>query len=105
MTAKTRRQTLEEFVAAHPADSFARYGLAMECMKSGDHQLAIEHFETLLRSNAQYVPAYMQLGQLLATLQRREEARKVFSEGIRAAQHAGNAHAREEMEAFLRDLS
>src|SRR6266571_4884679 len=29
--AKTRRQKLEEFVAAKPGDAFSRYGLAMEC--------------------------------------------------------------------------
>src|SRR5258706_390827 len=33
---KTRRQMLEEFVAGKPDDAFSRYGLAMECMNSGD---------------------------------------------------------------------
>ncbi len=33
---KTRRQMLEEFVAAKPNDAFARYGLAMECATTGD---------------------------------------------------------------------
>ena len=33
---KTRRQVLEEFVEKSPADAFSRYGLAMECVSSGD---------------------------------------------------------------------
>ncbi len=39
---KTRRQMLEEFVTAKPGDAFARYGLAMECVNSGDAPAADE---------------------------------------------------------------
>ena len=63
---KTRRQMLEEFVAAKPNDAFARYGLAMECANSGDAAAADEHFKTLLGSHPDYVAAYFQYGQFLA---------------------------------------
>ena len=52
---KTRRQMLEEFAAANPRDAFARYGLAMECAKSGDTDAAIEHFRKLLADHPDYV--------------------------------------------------
>src|ERR1700730_13503752 len=45
---KTRRQMLEEFVAAKPNDAFARYGLAMECANSGDASAADQQFKMLL---------------------------------------------------------
>ena len=101
---KTRRQMLEEFAATHPDDAFARYGLALECSKTGDHDAAIEHFRKLLAEHPDYVAGYQQLGQLLARLARSEEAKQVFTAGIGVAQRVGNEHARSEMEAALGEL-
>jgi Tfp pilus assembly protein PilF len=61
---KTRRQMLEEFVTNKPEDAFSRYGLAMECMNSGDPGAADAHFRALLEHNANYVPAYLMYAQL-----------------------------------------
>lgn len=102
---KTRRQMLEEFLAAHPADTFSRYALAMECSNTGDFEAAIGHFRTLIQHQPNYVPAYQMLGQLLARLQRKEEAREILLSGIAAARTAGNSHAASEMEAFLEELA
>jgi len=102
---KTRRQMLEEFVAQKPDDAFSRYGLALECMNSGDSAAADEHFRELNERNPTYIPGYQMYGQLLAGAGRIEEARKVLTAGIAAAGKAGNQHARSEMEALLSDLS
>ena len=102
---KTRRQFLEEFVAEKPDDAFSRYGLALECMNSGDAAAADEHFRALLQLNTAYIPGYQMYGQFLAREHRSEEARKVLRAGMAAAEKAGNAHARSEMEAFLKDLA
>lgn len=96
---------LEEFVTAKPADSFARYGLAMECMSSGDDEAAVTHFQLLLDHNAQYVPAYLQFAQALARLARNAEARRVLLQGIHAATKAGDSHARDEMQAAMDALA
>jgi cytochrome c-type biogenesis protein CcmH/NrfG len=56
---KTRRQLLEEFVSKKPDDAFSRYGLAMECMNSGDPAAADTHFKALLERIPDYVPAYL----------------------------------------------
>jgi tetratricopeptide (TPR) repeat protein len=98
---KTRREILEEFVARKPADAFARYGLALECVKSGDSSAATAHFDKLLEINPEYVAAYFQFGQLLGRLGRLEEARKLLSDGIVVAQKTGDMHARDEMQAAL----
>jgi thioredoxin-like negative regulator of GroEL len=102
---KTRRQMLEEFVAKKPEDAFSRYGLAMECMNSGDSGAADTHFRALLERNADYVPAYLMFAQFLARESRNEDARQVLSNGITAASKAGNDHARSEMETLLAELS
>lgn len=102
---KTRREMLEEFVAKKPDDAFSRYGLAMECMNSGDPTAADTHFRALLERNADYIPAYLMYGQLLARESRNEDARQVLSNGIIAASKAGNEHARSEMETLLGELT
>jgi thioredoxin-like negative regulator of GroEL len=101
---KTRRQMLEEFVAGKPDDAFSRYGLAMECMNSGDPAAADEHFRALLHRNAEYVPAYLMYAQLLVRESRGEEARTVLASGIVAAEKTGDQHARSEMEGLLSEI-
>jgi thioredoxin-like negative regulator of GroEL len=102
---KTRRQLLEEFLARQPNDAFSRYGLALECMNSGDLAAADSHFRELLQRNSDYVPAYLMYGQLLARESRADEARAVLAQGIAAAAKAANSHARSEMESLLSELS
>jgi predicted Zn-dependent protease len=102
---KSRRQMLEEFVAQKPDDAFSRYGLAMECMNSGDPAAADAHFRALLERNADYIPAYLMYGQLLARESRLKEARTILSTGIAAASQKGDAHACSEMETLLSELA
>jgi Tfp pilus assembly protein PilF len=101
---KTRRQMLEEFVAKKPDDAFSRYGLAMECINSGDIAAAKEHFRDLLARNADYVPAYLMYAQMLTRESRNDEAREVLSTGISAAARKGDQHARSEMENLLAEI-
>ena len=101
---KPRREVLEEFVARQPSDAFARYGLALECSKLGDHSAAASHFQALLEAHPEYVPGYFQFAQLLVRLGRLEEARKLLSDGIVVAQKSGDIHARDEMQAALDSL-
>jgi len=74
------------FVAEKPTDAFARYGLALECVKLGDDPSATLHFRKLLETHPEYVACYYQFGQLLARLGRLDEARKLLSDGIIVAQ-------------------
>lgn len=101
---KTRRQLLEDFVAAKPTDAFARYGLAMECANSGDAAAADENFKALLAAHVDYVAGYFQYGQFLAKSGRTDEARFTLTTGIATALRTGDEHARAEMETALAEL-
>jgi len=101
---KTRRQLLEEFAAANPNDAFARYGLALECSTSGDHEAAIKYFRQLLSAHPEYVAGYFHFGRLLARLARTEEAKQILTTGISVARQVGDQHACTEMEAALAEL-
>lgn len=105
MTASARRQMLETFVAAHPNDAFARYGLAMDCVGTGDLQAAADHFAHLVAASPQYLPSYYHYGQLLARLERPEEARQILRTGMDVARKAGDLHALSELEQALNDLN
>jgi thioredoxin-like negative regulator of GroEL len=101
---KTRRQILEEFVANKPDDAFSRYGLAMECMNSGDNTAADQQFRELLSRNADYVPAYLMYAQMLSRESRFDDACKILIDGISKASQKGDGHARSEMESLLAEL-
>ena len=101
---KTRRQMLEEFVSKKPDDAFSRYGLAMECMNTGDPAAADTYFRALLASHADYIPAYLMYAQLLARESRPAEAKQILSTGIAAATKKGDTHAASEMQTLLAEL-
>jgi tetratricopeptide (TPR) repeat protein len=105
MTAKSRKQQIEEMLAEDPNDPFLRYGLAMEYVSAGQDEEAVRCFEELLRVSPDYVPGYMQAGRALARLDRLDAARTIFQAGIAAARQKGDRHAAEEMAGFLEGLS
>lgn len=99
-----RMAMLQEFLKENPNDSFARYGLALEYVKAGNVDSALQEFKTLLEMNPDYTAAYQMAGQTLASAGRTEEAIKMLSEGIACARRTGNNHAMSEMEALLQEL-
>ncbi len=104
MTAVTRRQKLEAMLLASPNDQMLRYMLAMELDKEAAHDRSLELFGSLMNEAPPYVPAFLMAGQLLARLERLEEARSTYRTGILEAQRQGNDHAAGEMNGFLQSL-
>lgn len=104
MSGKSRKQQIEELLAEDPHDPFLRYGLAMEYVSAGQDEEAVRCFQELMQTAPDYVPGYMQGGRALARLNRLEEAREVFQNGIAAARKLGDMHAAEEMTGFLEGL-
>jgi len=95
---------LTEIVTANPADSFARYGLAMEYSKAGQVEQALAEFKTLIERNPDYTPAYFMAAQALANASRVDEAKRWLVDGISSARRTGNNHAQSEMTTMLEEL-
>jgi tetratricopeptide (TPR) repeat protein len=95
---------LTEILQANPADSFARYGLAMEYLSQNNADKALEEFALTTDHNPDYVPAYQMSGQTLAKLHRNDEATARLKDGLAAAQRTSNRHATSEMQALLDEL-
>ena len=104
MTAINRRQKLETMLASAPDDQMLRYMLAMELDKESDYERSLELFRTLMSDATPYVPAFLMAGQLLARLERRNDARATYQTGITEAQKQKNDHAAGEMTGFLQAL-
>jgi len=96
---------LNEILQLDPANTFARYGLAMEHNSQGNPEAALTEFTTLIGHNPDYVPAYQMSAQTLAKQGRTEEALTRLHEGIAAANRTGNQHALAEMEAMRDELT
>ncbi|MFL5241388.1 MAG: tetratricopeptide repeat protein [Gemmataceae bacterium] len=105
MTAKSRKHQIESMLAEDPKDPFLRYGLAMEYASEGNDEQAVKCLRDLLALTPDYVPAYLQAGQMLTRLEKTDEARDIFRTGIAVAKRLGDSHAAGEMEAFLDGLS
>ena len=98
---KSRREQLEEMLKETPTDAELRYFLAMEYLGAGEHDAALRCFQELLTDSPDYVPTYVQAGQLYNRLDRVQDAKGTFQAGIEAARRKGDLHAAGEMEGFL----
>jgi thioredoxin-like negative regulator of GroEL len=101
----SRREKLEEFVAADPADSFSRYALALELEKEGLDGEAVLQFREVIARDPAYVAAYYHLGKVLARTGYVDEARQVYAKGLSAAIAADDQRTRTEMQEALDALS
>ena len=94
----TRIEILQQLLDQNPASTFARYGIAMEYVKSGDLDRAVDAFAEVTKTDANYSAAYCHGGQTLEKLGRLEEARDFYRRGIAVTR---DPHARSELEAAL----
>ncbi len=102
MSNQSRRERIESMLRETPEDDgFLRYGLGMEYKAEGDLENAVRCFRDLLQATPDYVAGYMQLGQLLNQLEREDEAKAIYRDGIAIARRKGDKHAADEMSGFL----
>jgi tetratricopeptide (TPR) repeat protein len=94
-------EVLKAMVAQNPADAFARYGLAMELVKTAQLESAVLEFRALLEHNPNYAAAYFHGGQALEKLGDVEQARQFYEKGVEVTGRTGDQHARSELQAAL----
>jgi tetratricopeptide (TPR) repeat protein len=85
-------------LAENPANAFARYGLAMELVQTGQLEPAVKEFEALLAAQPDYSAAYYHGGQTLEKMGRIDQAREWYRCGVESAR---DPHARSELQAAL----
>jgi thioredoxin-like negative regulator of GroEL len=97
-----RRLMLESSLAEDPADTFLRYGLAVQCLREGDVEEGRQRLLALIADHPDdTVAAHQQLGQSYLEAEEVEEARAILEKGIALANKRGDWHAASEMEGLL----
>jgi len=99
-----RLETLKQMLAQDPANAFARYGLAMELVNTGQPEAAVAEFEALLSAHPDYTYGYFHGGRTLEALGRVDDARALYERGVEAARKKGDAHALAELTGALEIL-
>jgi Tfp pilus assembly protein PilF len=84
-----------------PKNRLARYGLAMELANQGNPEGAVVEFRELIDANPDYAYAYFHCAQMLEKLDRVDEAREAYRQGVEAAGRAGDGHALAELQEAL----
>ena len=104
MTAKTRKQQIEEMLESEPNDVELRYMLAMEHASLGDDAAAVGAFRNLIAIDPEYPAAYHMGGRALQRLGKIDDARALLQQGIPVSLKLGNTHAAGEMQELLENL-
>ena len=87
--------------SAAPDDALVWYGLGSEYVKVENWEEAITALRNVVSINPDYTAAYQMLGSALMSRGEREEARRVWTAGIEAAERTGAWKARGHMEGLL----
>ncbi len=98
---QSRKEMLEEFLAADPNDSFSRYALALELEKASHLGEAIAQLHEVIVRDADYVAAYYHLGRLLLKADEKHnepEAREIYQRGLAVATRLGDQKTRKEIQ-------
>lgn len=101
---ETKLDRLKNLAEKNPTDAFVRYGLALEYRSLGLEESARDCFEQLLAEAPDYVPTYLQFGQMLIDLSELERAQEVLSRGVEVAEDQGDLRASSELSAALEGL-
>jgi tetratricopeptide (TPR) repeat protein len=80
-----RLETLLQMAVNKPDDAFLQYAIALEHVALQDMQAAENIFQSLLSLQLNYLPTYYQYGQLLETMEKTEQARHIYEQGIALA--------------------
>ena len=99
-----RLSFLEKLTREGSDDPMAWYGLAMEYRKLSRWDEALQTFTTLRTRKPEYIAMYLMCGQMLAEIDRKDEARDWMEAGIALARTKGDSHALSELESALSTL-
>ena len=95
---------LQEYLGRQPEDTFLMHALALEYVKINDLQAAKGWFERVLTIDPGYTGTYYHLAKLLETIGAREDAIRVYEQGMAACTAAGDQHAYRELQSAYEDL-
>ena len=100
----SRLDQLMKLRDADPADADVPYMIAQEHAKAGDHDAAVQWYDTCLASDPAYLYAYFHKAASLEALERDDDAIAALRDGLTRAQAAHDEKAAGEIGTYLAQL-
>jgi len=102
---ESRLEKLLEFLKNEPNDEFLQYALATEYLRLNDAPKALEYYEKLVNEHPDYVGTYYHLGKLYEALDRKDDAIKIYEQGMETAQRKRDNHAFSELKVVYQEAT
>ena len=97
----SRLEQLEKLASKDPGDPFIQYAIALEYVSSHQLEQAAGILEKLMEASPDYTAGYHQAGRVYEQLDREDEARRCYEQGIVVAERQGDAKDLDEMREAL----
>ncbi|MDE2846089.1 MAG: hypothetical protein OXO51_05220 [Gemmatimonadota bacterium] len=97
----SRLEQLEQLASKDPGDPFIQYAIALEYVSSHRLEEAAGILERLMAASPDYTAGYHQAGRVYEQLDRDDEARRCYEQGIVVAERQGDAKDLDEMREAL----
>lgn len=95
---------LRKLIGGPRDGALLRFSLARALLDGGEVPAALTELHQAVRFDPAFSAAFKLLGQTLASVQRLDDARTAFRDGIAAAETRGDVQAAKEMRVFLKRL-
>ena len=99
-----RLDTFRAMIERQPDHAMARFGLATELAKAGEHGEAAGHFATYLAAHDDEGNGWLRYAECLIELERPEDARAAIAKGIEAATRYSHGSLVGDLEALLEGI-
>jgi len=76
-----RLKMIENMLETNPRDSFLHYAAALEHHRNGDLAMAIKILQKIVKNDPDYLASYYQLGKMLETKGKSEDAVSIYKAG------------------------
>jgi tetratricopeptide (TPR) repeat protein len=96
---------LTGFIQSNPDDLFSKHALALEWIKQGDDQNALELFHEIFSKDPLYVGSYYHMAKLQERKQDLQAAMETYTLGIKAAESIHDQHALRELRSAMQQLT
>lgn len=91
-------------IKENPGDSFSKFALALELLKTGERNKALLLFENVVKTDPEYTGVYYHLAKLYTDNGENKKAFDTYKKGIEVAETARDLHAKSELQSALLNL-
>lgn len=99
-----RITTLRKFIDEDPGDTFSKYALALELLKSDGISEALHLFTEIVDSDPEYLPVYYHFGKLLEEVGETAKAAEIYRQGITVATRQKQSRTLSELKSALEQM-